>query len=136
MSDPMRALGLTDYEVRHQTSAEMPGLLLEQAREELTPGLASRRTWTLLGRHDTVIAEFGTRLVGTGHDTRGLSYVVDKTVSDFLILLAGDCFVDTVRSRTAVSRDRARAAHERFRTRSLKAVRGEVLRMSLDLSSV
>jgi hypothetical protein len=136
MSDPMRALGLTDYTVQHQTSAALPGLLLEQVREELAPGLGSRRTWTLFGRYDTVIAKFGKQLAGTAHDTRGLSYVVGETVSDFLVVLAGDCFVDTARSETAVSRDRARVAHERFRIRSLKAVRAEVLQMSLDLSTV
>jgi hypothetical protein len=136
MSDPMRALGLTDYEIQHQKSAALPGLLLEQAREELTPGLGSRRTWTLFGKHDTVIAEFGAQVAGADHDTRGLSYAVGEKVSDFLIVLAGDCFVDAARSKTAVSRDRARVAHERFRIRGLKAIRAEVLRMSLDLSAV
>jgi hypothetical protein len=43
MGDPMRALGLIDYTVQHQTSAALPGLLLEQVREELAPGLGSRR---------------------------------------------------------------------------------------------
>lgn len=136
MSDPMRALGLTEYESQHQTSAELPGLLLEQVWQELAPGLGSRRTWTLFGRQDTIIAKFGTRLTGTNHDVRGLSYLVGETVSDFLVVLAGSCFVDTARSRAAVSRDRARVAHERFRIRSLKALRAEVLQMSLDLSTV
>jgi hypothetical protein len=36
----------------------------------------------------------------------------------------------------AVSRDRAHVAHERFRTRSLKTLRAEVLQLSLDLSTV
>jgi hypothetical protein len=136
MSDPMRALGLAGYETQHQTSAELPGLLLEQVWEELAPGLGSRWTWTLFGQHDNVIAKFGPRLTSSSQDVRGLSYAVGETVSDFLVVLAGSCFVATARSRTAVSRDRARVAHARFRIRSLKAIRAEVLQMSLDLSTV
>jgi hypothetical protein len=136
MSDPMRALGLAAYETQHQTSAELPGLLLEQVWEELAPGLGSRRTWTLFGQHDNVITKFGPRLTSSSQDVRGLSYAVGETVSDFLVVLAGSSFVDTARSRTAVSRDRARVAHARFRIRSLKAIRAEVLQMSLDLSTV
>lgn len=136
MNDPLRALGITGYAVRHQTSTELPGLLLEQVDEDLAPELHSRRIWTLFGKRDTVIAGFGARLTATDRDTRGLSYAVGQTISDFLLILAGDCLIDTARSLTAVSRDHARVAHNRFRIRNLKATRAEILQMSLDLSTV
>ncbi|MFJ5694579.1 hypothetical protein ACIP9X_12095 [Arthrobacter sp. NPDC093125] len=133
-NDRMRALGLTDSHVTWRTSTELPGLLLEQSREELAPGLR-KRTWALWGKRGTVEAAADLRFYVS--DVNGaIAHHVDSHMGDFVVRLGLSEFLDLLKAESATMRDSARAHHGKFSRRDLKRLRQRFLTASLDLSSI
>lgn len=129
------ALGLTESHVTWRTSAELPGLLLEQSRQGFTSGIRER-TWALWGNRDAVIAQ-GADLGGYGSDLNSaLAHYVDSRMGDFVVRLGLSEFLELLKAESATMRDSARAHHGRFGRRDLKRLRQRFLTASLDFSSI
>lgn len=133
--DWMRALGLTESHVTWQTSAELPGLLLEQSRHGLTPGI-QERTWALWGNRNASIAQ-GVDVRGYGTDPIfALAHYVDGRMGDFVVRLGLSELLELLKAERATMRDSARSHHRRFGRRDLKRLRQRFLTASLDFSSI
>ncbi|WP_395405557.1 hypothetical protein ACHMXB_21315 (plasmid) [Arthrobacter sp. UC242_113] len=133
--DWMRALGLTESRVTWRTSGELPGLLLEQSRHGLTPGI-EERTWALWGNRNASIAQ-GVDLRGYGTDPIfALANYVDGRMGDFVVRLGLSDLLELLRAESAMMRDSARSHHGKFGRRDLKRLRQRFLTASLDFSSI
>jgi hypothetical protein len=133
--DWMRALGLTESGVFWRTSTDLPGFLLEQARQVLAPGIR-KRTWALWGNMTTAITQ-GANL--RGYDTgisSALAHYVDRRMEDLIVRLGLSDFLELLKSDSAIVRDSTRAHHRRFGRSDLKRLRQRFLTASLDFSSI
>lgn len=133
--DWMRALGLTESQVTWRTSGELPGLLLEQSRQGLAPGI-KERTWALWGNRNASSAQ-GVDLRGYGADPIfALANFVDGRMGDFVVRLGLSELLEMLRAESAMMRDSARSHHGKFGRRDLKRLRQRFLTASLDYSSI
>lgn len=136
MTDPFRALGLTDCRFEHRTSPSLPGLLLCPLEASMCPDMEGRNTWTLFGRRETVKEAAGD-LSFYGSDTdRAIAYAVDRTIRMFLIALNLSAYTDAAKAQHAALRDNATSGNRRFSSRQLKGLRNALLTLSLDLAGM
>lgn len=136
LSDALRALGLTGYEVLHRTSPDIPQLLLCPVEGSICPALETKSTWALWGNRET-IASIDGYLDGYGSDkNRAIAHVAHNRMGNFMVLLAVSDFLAVTEAKFAVLRDSARTGHGTFKARGLQRLRENFLTLSLDLTSV
>lgn len=133
--DILRALGLTESQVTQVTSPHLPGLVLEQARQDMVPGLDARQLWSLWGQKEHVASNIDLASHGGDADW-GISHVVDDRARTFLVRLGLTHLLDLLTKQSATARDEARARHGRFGRRDLRQLRHSFLTTSLDVASI
>ncbi len=136
LSDALRALGLTGYEVLRRTSPDIPQLLLSPVEGSICPALEPKRTWALWGNRES-IASIDEHLAGYGSDTnRAIAHAAHDRMGNFIVLLAVSDFLAVMEAKFAVLRDSARTGHGTFKAKGLQRLRENFLTLSLDLTSV
>ena len=131
-----RALGITEIEVRHYTSAAIPKMLLVPTQRSMARGISTDRTWALWGQRQAVM-DSATYMTGYGDDpNRAIAHRYADAIESFLVTLAVSDLLETVEARYALIRDRARAQHGRFKAKVINDLREQLLTLSIDVATV
>lgn len=134
--DVFRALGITETDVYHYTSAQIPKMHLVPTTPSMAQGMSTDRTWAIWGRRQTVL-DSATHLTGYGDNpNRAIAHRYSDAIEGFLVTLAVSDLLETVEARYALIRDRARAQHGHFKPKVIKDLREQMLTLSIDLGTV
>ncbi len=136
LSDAFRALGITETEVRHYTSAEIPKMHLVPTWPLMARGMSTDRTWALWGQHRALI-ENATDMSGYGDDAKqAIAHRYSQAIESFVVTLSVSDLLETVEARYAIIRDRARAQHGHFKSKVINDLREQLLTLSIDVASM
>ncbi|WP_129665775.1 hypothetical protein [Phytoactinopolyspora endophytica] len=134
--DVFRALGITETEVHHYTSAEIPRMLLVPTEPSMARGMSTDRTWALWGQRQAVM-DSATHMTGYGDDpNRAIAHRYGNAIESFLVTLAVSDLLETVEARYALIRDRARAQHGLFKAKVVNDLREQLLTLSIDVATI
>lgn len=135
--DAMRALGLphTHDIVR---SDRLPGMVLAASEVFFDSEMETRRTWSLWGQRAAVtsVLESYYKSLGLGAGDGSIVHYVLEVVEEYFLRLSISEMLSVYQWRYSTLRDTARRTHTRFRMKFLKALRSNLVTLSLDLSSI
>jgi hypothetical protein len=136
-SDALRALGVDGGPAYLRASDELPGLLLDHARESIVPGLdGGRNTFALWGNFNSIADRIPhLSAYGGNRDGTALGYYLHGRLRNFIALLAIGNFLELFEISYSDLRDRARLQHGRISIKNLRKLRSVFLTLSLDLGS-
>ena len=130
-NDALRAIGVNGDSVYLSTSAEIPGLVLEQpGRRDWAPEI-SENVWSLWGNKSAAAAL--TR--GTGNSgVSAAGYYVGDAMTDYFARSGLTALLRLLRSKASDAHDNARDLHGGTTSQDLKRLRQLILTRSLDLA--
>ncbi len=135
--DAMRALGLPQtHDI--ERSDQLPGMVLAAAEVFFDSEMETRRTWSMWGQRAAVtsVLESYRKSLGLRADDPSIVHYVLKVVEEYFLRLSISELLSVYQSRYSTVRDTARRTHSRFRMKFLKALRSNLVTLSLDLSSI
>lgn len=137
--DALRALGVSEPVFHQLLSPDLPKLVLSPLDGQMHGGLGNDPTWTLWGSRPAVVEALGEdRLRGYGGNDQNraiASRLVDNMFNLF-VMVAVSRFLTVTEAKYASIRDQASKRHGKFNPKSLKHLRENFLRHSLNLTSV
>lgn len=136
VSDRFRALGLIGHDAYRRTSQDLPGLLLVPTVKSLVAAMETSRTWALWGKRDLVLEGMSDWEPFGSDPDRAAANMYSEAIESFLVNLAITDMLRTFEGKHAQIRDRARSQHGRFNAGVISELRGHLLSLSMDISSV
>ncbi|OZE79184.1 hypothetical protein CH304_19600 [Rhodococcus sp. 15-649-1-2] len=134
-NNQLRALGIKNLDIDYILSDELPGLAFEPADSVTVKDMTTRATWTLWGDRETFYdGHPHVREEGGRHESH-IAQIVDTHARNVLVQIANTHFLEVLQERFASVRDTARTQNRHASARSLRALREELVTLSLDTSS-
>lgn len=135
IEDAFRALGIDMHETRRTTSAQLPGLLLQQAYRLAEPNINTRRTWGLIGKKSK-IARLTDNFKYYGDADSGVSHMAEDGMGYTLILLATRELLSSIEKQFSTLRDQAQDSHSKFKVMNLNKLKSIIMDSSFTLVSI
>jgi hypothetical protein len=135
VQNAFRAVGINAYETRRITSAQLPGLLLQQADWLAEPNINTRRTWGLIGKK-AKIARLTSNFKYYSDADSGVSQMTEDDIGYTLILLAAKELLSSIEMQFSTLRDQAQDNHSKFKVRGLNKLRSIIMDSSFTLVSI
>jgi hypothetical protein len=135
--DRLRALGLPHaHDI--ERSDQIPGMVLSLAEVYQDSTMEDRRTWSLWGKRAVLLGALKSYADGLGlsHDDHAIARYVEDAAEEHFLRMSISELLSLYQWRYSKLRDSARQSHSKFRMKYLKALRSNLLTLSLDLASI
>jgi hypothetical protein len=135
--DRLRALGLPNtHDI--ERSDQIPGMVLALAEVYQDSEMEDRRTWALWGKRAVLLEALKSYSAGLGmsNDDHAVARYVEDAAEEHFLRMSISELLSVYQWRYSELRDNARQSHSKFRMKYLKALRSNLLTLSLDLASI
>lgn len=131
----LSALGI-GTDIRYRTAPQLAGLVLDVPHDSLTPDLDATRLWGLWGQRDRLSKIFPHIKEDEGDVDWQVSHRVGNGMRELLVRLSVSDLLQQLLEQHVQSRDLARRSHKKVHKRTLRSLRGLLLTLSLDTTTV